>query len=70
MLIGQQVLVVEVVEEDAHHQPVMRVEYQNHVAAALNLVDALSAKGGHCVSPWPPHFCGLFLKVLSAQNQI
>jgi hypothetical protein len=44
MLIGQLVLVVEAVEEAAHHHLAMRVGCQNHVADALNQVDALSAK--------------------------
>jgi hypothetical protein len=44
MLIGHLVLVVEAVEEVAPHHLVMRVEYQNHVAAVLNKIDALSAK--------------------------
>ncbi len=53
MQIGQQVLVVKVVVEVARRQLAILVGYQNHVAAALNKMDALSAKGGHCVlSPY------------------
>jgi hypothetical protein len=51
MLIGQLVLVVEAVEEDARHHLVMRVGYQNRAVNALNQVDAHSAKGGHYVPP-------------------
>ncbi len=42
MLIGHQLL--QDVEEVAHPHPVIAVEYQNHAAAVLNQVDALSAK--------------------------
>jgi len=42
MLIGQRVPLA--VEEVARHHPVIAVEYQNHAAAVLNQVDALSAK--------------------------
>ena len=52
MLIGQQVLVVQVVEEVARRHLAILVGYQNHVAAALNQVDALSAKGRR---ERPPH---------------
>jgi len=44
MLIGQQVVQVLAVVVDARHHPVIAVEYQNHAAAVLNQVAALSAK--------------------------
>ena len=73
MQIGQLVLVVEVAEGAVRHHLVMRAEYQSHDAAALNRMDALFAKGGTVFYrpmglTLTPHFCGLFLKVLSAQK--